>query len=107
MTVKILIRKEWELEGARVAAQMSTKYVGKEYFNLINSEATEAGNYSLTNFRISYLSDDKWEASVFVNNVFDEEAVTFGYDLSDFGNYSIYVVNPRRWAGVNFKDNWY
>jgi iron complex outermembrane receptor protein len=107
ITANLLIRKEWELDGARVAAQMSTNYVGKEYFNLINSEATEAGNYSLTNFRISYLSDDKWEASVFVNNVFDEEAVTFGYDLSDFGNYSIYVVNPPRWAGVNFKYNWY
>jgi iron complex outermembrane receptor protein len=107
VTANLLIRKEWELDGARVAAQMSTNYVGKEYFNLINSEATEAGNYSLTNFRVSYLSDDKWEASVFVNNVFDEEAVTFGYDLSDFGNYSIYVVNPPRWAGVNFKYNWY
>ena len=78
-----------------------------KYFNLINSEATEAGNYALTNLRMSYFSDDNWEASVFVNNVFDKEAVTFGYDLSDFGNYSIYVVNPPRWAGVNVKYNWF
>ena len=56
---------------------------------------------------MSYFSDDNWEASVFVNNVFDKEAVTFGYDLSDFGNYSIYVVNPPRWAGVNVKYNWF
>jgi len=107
VTANLLIRKEWELDGARVAAQVSTNYVGKEYFNLINSEATEAGNYALTNLRMSYFSDNNWEASVFVNNVFDKEAVTFGYDLSDFGNYSIYVVNPPRWAGVNFKYNWY
>jgi iron complex outermembrane receptor protein len=107
VTANLLIRKEWELDGARVAAQLSTNYVGKEYFNLINSEATEAGNYALTNLRMSYFSDDSWEASVFVNNVFDKEAVTFGYDLSDFGNYSIYVVNPPRWAGVNFKYNWF
>jgi iron complex outermembrane receptor protein len=107
VTANLLIRKEWELDGARVAAQLSTNYVGKEYFNLINSEATEAGNYALTNLRMSYFSDDNWEASVFVNNVFDKEAVTFGYDLSDFGNYSIYVVNPPRWAGVNVKYNWF
>jgi iron complex outermembrane receptor protein len=108
MTANFLIRKEWELDGARVAAQVSTNYVGKEYFNLINSEATEAGKYALTNFRLSYFSaDESWETSLFVNNVFDKEAVTFGYDLSDFGNYSIYVVNPPRWAGVNFKYNWF
>ena len=107
ITANVLIRKEWELDGARVAAQLSTNYIGKEYFNLINSEATEAGNYALTNFRLSYFSGETWEASLFVNNVFDKEAVTFGYDLSDFGNYSIYVVNPPRWAGVNFKYNWY
>ena len=107
VTANLLIRKEWELDGARVAAQLSTNYIGKEYFNLINSEATEAGNYALTNLRMSYFSDENWEASVFVNNVFDKEAVTFGYDLSDFGNYSIYVVNPPRWAGVNFKYNWF
>jgi len=108
VTANLLIRKEWELDNAGIAAQISTNYVGKEYFNLINSEATEAGNYALTNLRLSYFSaDDTWEASVFVNNVFNEKAVTFGYDISDFGNYSIYVVNPPRWAGINFKYNWY
>jgi iron complex outermembrane receptor protein len=107
LTANLLIRKEWAFGGARVAIQASTSYVGKEYFNLINSQATEAGKYALTNFKLSYYSaDDTWEASAFVNNVFDKEAVTFGYDISDFGNYSIYVVNPPRWAGVHFKYYW-
>jgi iron complex outermembrane receptor protein len=108
ITANLLIRKEWEVNGARVAAQASTNYIGKQYFNLINSEATEAGNYALTNAKLSYFSaDDSWEVSAYVNNVFDKEAVTYGYDISDFGNYSIYVINPPRTAGVNFKYNWY
>jgi iron complex outermembrane receptor protein len=107
LTANLLIRKEWAVEGARVAVQASTSYVGKEYFNLINSEATQAGKYALTDIKVSYFSaDDAWEVSAFVNNVFDKEAVTFGYDISDFGNYSIYVINPPRLAGVHFKYSW-
>ena len=107
LTANMLIRKEWSLDDARVAAQVSTSYIGKEYFNLINSEATEAGKYAITNVKTTYYSgDDSWEVSLFVNNIFDKQAVTFGYDLSDFGNYSIYVITPPRWAGINFKYNW-
>ena len=106
VTANMLVRKEWSVSTGRVAAQVSANYVGEEYFNLVNSEATAAGDYTLADFRLSYFdADDQWEASLFVNNVFDERPVTYGYDISDFGNYSIYVVGPPRWAGVNFKYN--
>ena len=72
----------------------------------MNSEATAAGDYTLVDFRLTYaVADNKWETSLFVNNVTDEEAVTYGYDISAFGNYSIYVISPPRWAGINFKYN--
>ncbi len=106
MTANLLVRKEWNVDTGRIACQVSMNYVGEEYFNLVNSEATAAGDYTLTDLRLSYIvADDKWEVSLFVNNVTDEEPVTYGYDISAFGNYSIYVVGPPRWAGVNFKYN--
>ncbi len=106
VTANMMIRKEWSVSTGRVAAQLSANYVGEEYFNLVNSEATQAGDYSLADFRLSYFQeDDKWEASLSVKNMFDERPVTYGYDISGFGNYSIYVVGPPRWVGVNFKYN--
>ncbi|MEH6550177.1 MAG: TonB-dependent receptor [Pseudomonadales bacterium] len=106
VTANAVVRKEWNVGNGRLAAQVAASYVGKEYFNLVNSIATEAGDYTLTDLRLSYFgAEEKWEASVFVNNVTNEEPVTYGYDISSFGNYSIYVIGPPRWAGVNFKYN--
>jgi len=106
ITANLMVRKEWSMGTGRMAAQVSANHVGEEYFNLVNSEATQAGDYTLTDFRLSYFNDDDtWEASLSVKNVFDERPVTYGYDISDFGNYSIYVVGPPRWLSVNFKYN--
>ena len=106
ITFNLMVRKEWSVGTGRMAAQVSANHVGEEYFNLVNSEATQAGDYTLTDFRLSYFNaDDTWEASLSVKNVFDERPVTYGYDISDFGNYSIYVVGPPRWLSVNFKYN--
>jgi len=106
ITANLMVRKEWSMGTGRMAAQVSANHVGEEYFNLVNSEATQAGDYTLTDFRLSYFNaDDTWEASLAVKNVFDERPVTYGYDISGFGNYSIYVVGPPRWLSVNFKYN--
>ena len=104
LSANLLVRKAWDIGLHTVSAQVSVNHVGEQFFNLINSEATAAGDYTLTNFRLSYLSErDTWEASVFVNNLTDERPVTYGYDISDFGKYSIYVVGPPRWAGIQLK----
>ncbi len=108
LTANAVVRKEWSMGSGRIAGQVSASYVGKQYFNLVNSKATEAGDYTLTDLRLSYFAaDDNWEVSLFANNVTDEEPVTYGYDISGFGNYSIYVVGPPRWVGVNFKYNFH
>lgn len=106
ITANGLVRKEWSVGDARIAAQVSVNHVGKEYFNLINSEATQAGDYTLTDLRLTWFAaNEKWEASLFTNNVTDERPVTYGYDITGFGNYSIYVVGPPRWAGATLTYN--
>ena len=52
-----------------------------------------------------YSPEDAWEASIFVNNFTDEESLTYSYDITGFGNYTIQVFGPPRWVGGKFKYN--
>lgn len=107
VSVNALVRKAWVMSsGASIAAQLSGNYSDTQYFNIVNSEATEGGDYSLFDAKLSYVSrDDVWEVSVFVNNFTDEEPLTYCYDITNYGNYTIQVFGPPRWAGAKFKYN--
>ena len=102
-----LIRKQWELgNSAGLAAQLSAYHTGKQYFNVINAEVTEGGDYLVADASLTYYSsEDAWEASIFVNNFTDEESLTYSYDITGFGNYTIQVFGPPRWVGGKFKYN--
>lgn len=102
-----LVRKEWTLRsGGAIAGQISGNYVGEQFFNVDNQEVTQGGDYTLVDFKLSYYSpNDNWEASLFANNLFDERALTYSYDISGFGNYTIQTFGPPRWVGVNVKFN--
>ncbi len=100
-----VLRKEWSLgNGGSVAAQASANYVGKQYFNVVNEEVTEGGEYTLVDAKLSYVSpEDNWDASVFVNNLTDERSLTYSYDITGFGFYTIQVFGPPRWAGATLR----
>ena len=88
-----------------VQAQLAANHVGEQYFNVINAETTRGGDYTLVDASLSYAPSDKWEITVFVNNVTDEEALNYSYDISSYGKYTIQVYGPPRWAGARLKMN--
>ena len=100
-----VVRKEWRLgNGGAFAAQGSVNYVGKQYFNVVNEEVTEGGKYTLLDAKLTYISpEDDWEASVFVNNLTDERSLTYSYDITGFGFYTIQVFGPPRWFGATLR----
>ena len=100
-----VVRKEWGLgNGGAFAAQASLNYVGKQYFNVVNEEVTEGGKYTLIDAKLTYMSpDDDWEVSVFVNNLTDERSLTYSYDITGFGYYTIQVFGPPRWFGASLR----
>jgi iron complex outermembrane receptor protein len=100
-----VIRKRWEMgSGGALAAQVSVNYVGTHYFNVVNEPVTEGGDYTLVDARLGYSSPgDVWEASVFANNLTDERSLTYSYDITGFGFYTIQVFGPPRWIGATVR----
>ena len=102
-SVNGLIRKRWDFAGGGgFSAQLSGSYVGEQYFNVVNADVTRGGEYTLWDTKLAFHGpDDRWEASLFVHNITDERALTYSYDISGFGNYTIQVFGPPRWLGGN------
>ncbi|WP_076416573.1 TonB-dependent receptor [Shewanella sp. UCD-KL12] len=79
---------------------MSGNYVGEYYSDINNSEERIAGDYVISRINIDY-QNDAWRISGFVNNLFDEQAITVtepaGRRYPD--GYAA-IVDPRN-IGVN------
>jgi iron complex outermembrane receptor protein len=101
-----MVRKQWTLEGgSTLAAQVAANHVNDQYFNIINAETTLGGDYTLVDASVSYAPSDTWELTIFVNNLTNEEALTYSYDISAYGKYTIQVFGPPRWAGAKLRIN--
>jgi len=108
LTFNVMGRKEWNMgTDHRMALQVQANYVDSYFANPLNSEVFKVGDYWLVDARLSYYSaNDKWQASVYVKNMFNDDSDLYSYDISGFGNYSIFLTNPPRWLGANFKYKW-
>lgn len=108
VSANALVRKFWDLDnGGTIVTQLSANYVGEQYFNVVNSETTQGGDYTLVDARVSYTTaDDYWEFSLFAKNLTDQRPVNYSYDISGFGNYTILTVGAPRWVGLNVKYNY-
>jgi iron complex outermembrane receptor protein len=107
-TGNLLLRKEWMSELGMLSLQADVSYVGDRKLNLINHPATQGDAYTVGNLRAGWGSDDnRWEASLFVNNVTDEEyAVVASPLLLDTGAF-IQIFGPPRTYGVSVRFNYY
>lgn len=105
LTANATIRKAWSMDsGAEWSAQVTANYMGDQFFNTVNHETIHADSYALYGLRIGYASaDDKWDASLFVDNLTDERYRNFGFDISAFDNFTILSYGKPRWAGINVK----
>ena len=108
-----LIRYQWGVGQGDIAIQGDFDYRSAQLFALSGNNAVNQGSYTVANALLSYLSgDDRWEVSLFVNNVFDEEYRVQQFDLSGnlfvgdgvLGLIEEYYGRPR-WAGVSLTFN--
>lgn len=108
LTLNGLLRKEWPAFGGTMAAQMDFNYSSKSYASVANSEATHLPSYIVGNAKLTYLSpDERWDMSLFVKNIADEDVQTFAFDLAiaAFG-INIESYAPPRMVGMQGRYNW-
>jgi len=103
-----LIRYEWEVMGGHVAVQADAVYRSEHLFALSELDNVTEDGYVLSNASLTYTSaDDKWIASVFVNNLTDKEYLVQTFDLSTTGVFGLteqYYGRPRWWgASVTYR----
>ncbi len=106
LTLNAMLRKSWPLRAGSMTLQLDGFYVGEQYFNTINHPTALAEAYAVFNASVGYIAPSgRWDANVFVENLGDEEFVTYAIDVSSFG-YSLLSYGRPRWWGLQFRYRW-
>lgn len=91
-----------------IRVQVDATYTDDRFHNIRNFNAQNMDSFWLANARLSWLAaDDRWEASVFVNNLSDERYVTTGFDLATLCGCAEEAYGRPRWYGVRVRLNWH
>jgi iron complex outermembrane receptor protein len=101
LSANALVRYSFGAFGGTAALQLDGNYNGEQYLDTFNSPAFKEGSYMVGNVRASWTSaDSQWTATVFVENVTDEEYRLYAFDLTGLAGLSQEVWSRPRWAGV-------
>lgn len=103
----LLGRYTWSGPWAgRLAIQGDVVYNSSQFFDAFNSPNHLEPGYAVGNVRVSwYSADDKWNVSVFAENVADEEYRTTAFDLAFLGFATDVYARPR-WVGASVGYTW-
>ena len=107
LKITLLGRYEWDLSGGgRMAIQADSSWIDDQYFDSFNSPSHFEDSYSIANARLSwYSNDDKWNVTVFAENLTDTVYRTFSFDLAFLG-FSTDVYGKPRWIGATVGYRW-
>ena len=105
--ISFLGRYEWaSFFGGRMALQGDITWYDDQFFDAFNSPSHFEESYAVANSSLSwYSADDKWNVSVFAENIGDTEYRTFSFDLA-FLQFSTDVIGKPRWVGGKVGYSW-
>ena len=101
-----LVRYEWPAFSGNLAVQAWANYQDELFFDIQNSPVSLEDGYTVGNLRVSYAGqDDRWELAAFVNNVTDEEYLSYTFDFTGTFGFNQQSYGAPRWYGVSFQYN--
>lgn len=102
-----IIRYNIPLGGSNLALQWDGFYQTEQYFDLQNHPVSESDAYAVWNAKIIWTSsDDKWNVTGWVNNVFEKEYLVYTFDFTAAFGYNQLGYGRPRWAGVTVGYEW-
>ena len=91
-----LVQYDWPLELGVVRAQTDFFWTSKQFFTADNNRNLTQNAYGVVNGRLAFIShDQKYEAAIWVKNLFDKDYYTGGFELEAIGFNSFQVGDPR------------
>ena len=106
VTVTGLARYEWPVFGGSAAVLAKFHYQDKTYYDIQNYDNARENGYVIGDVRAQWSSSDEhWQLAAFVNNVWDEEYITYTFDFAIFG-FNQEAYGKPRWYGGSVRYNW-
>ncbi|MGH8244998.1 MAG: TonB-dependent receptor [Gammaproteobacteria bacterium] len=107
VTFNGMARYEWPLWTGSMAAIASFYYQDDTFYDIQNFDIARADDYIVGNFRLKWTSGGgAWEVDAFVNNVADEEYVTYTFDFTAVGGFNQLHFGKPRWFGGSVRYSW-
>ena len=103
-----MVRYEWpSFFGGVSNIQFELEHVDDRSFGGIDHPAVLDGGYTVVDASIGWTSsDERWDLSLWVRNLNDEEYFLNGFQTSDVWSHNGFIPAPPRWVGGSIGFNW-
>lgn len=100
-----LVQYDWPFELGVTRVQADFFWASKRFFTADNNRNLTQKAYAVVNGRLAFISyDRKYEATVWVKNLFDKDYFTGGSDFEAFG-FNGFQVGDTRTIGLTLAVN--
>ncbi|MBI2993072.1 MAG: TonB-dependent receptor [Gammaproteobacteria bacterium] len=107
VTLNGMARYEWPMLGGNMAVVASFNYQDETYYDIQNYDIAKADDYIVGNVRLQWRSpDNAWELAAWVNNLADEEYLTYTFDFTGVAGFNQLHFGPPRWFGGSVRYTW-
>lgn len=106
MTFNGMARYAFPLWGGTMAVVATMQYQDETFFDIQNHPISRENGYVIGNARLQWTSpNENWHAAVFVNNIADEEYLSYTFDFTSFG-FNQQAWGRPRWVGGTVGYSW-
>ena len=106
-TANGMARYEWPAWNGNMAVIASFYYQDETYYDIQNYDISLGDDYIVGNLRLKWTSaNEAMTVSAFVNNIADEEYLTYTFDFTGPGGFNQLHYGKPRWFGGSVRYTW-